>query len=201
MSTSSTLYLSFGDSGAIFRGRPNNQANSGPLAPETSGVSDALYQAAANNNPVSGGDFTVMAVGSLGHIIRSNRQGNASGTWSTVYTASGPTALYAITYGNGVWIAAGQGDTVLRSTDNGTTWTRSKSGQASVTWKWAAYGNGTFMLVGGPGGKVSFSTNGGITWEKGSGGTTSDLTSVAYSPELNRFVAVGTDGAVVVVKG
>jgi len=201
MSASSTLYLSFGEDGVIFRGRPNNQPNSGPLAPETSGVSDTLHQAAANNDPVNGGDFTVMAVGNQGHIIRSNRQGDASGTWSTVYTASGPTALYAITYGNGVWIAAGQGDTVLRSTDNGTTWTRSKTGQASVTWKWAAYGNGTFMMVGSPGGKVSFSTNNGITWEKGSGGTTGDLTSIAYSPELNKFVAVGTEGSVVVAQG
>lgn len=193
-----TLYLSVGQNGVIFRGRPNNQPNSAPLVPETSGVSDTLYQVAADNDPVNGGAFNTMISGDQGHIIKSSRLGDNAGTWVTVYTA--PKSLYAMVYGNNTWIAAGLDDTILVSTDNGGSWTAKTSRSGNISWLWGAYGNGKFVLVG-TNGKIIYSQDNGATWVKANSGTTNDLQAIAYSPDLNRFVAVGNNGTIVSVEG
>jgi len=192
-----TLYLSTGYGGQIFRGRPNNQSNSGPIVLEVSGTTETLYQVAANNDPINGGAFTVMISGQGGSILKSSRLGDNPGTWNKVYTSSYP--LWAMVYGNGKWIAAGQNDTVLVSTDNGTSWSSHPTGITGALWQWGVYGNGQFVLVG-YSGYVAYSSN-GITWTRGQSGTSENLYGVEYSPSLNTFVAVGNNGALVTVQG
>lgn len=146
----------------------------------------------------------IVVVGTGGSILLSNRNGTNPGTWQTVHSAGTP--LFGIAYGNGSWVAVGQGNKVLTSTD-GYTWTTRVGAQKSSDWQWITYGNGTFVAVGGAVvngqeiGTVMFSTDGGVTWTRGNSGSKKSLSSIAYSPELNKFVAVGVGGAIVTVDG
>ena len=192
----STLYLSFGTHGGIWRGRPNNQPNSGPLVKETCPVDDTLHQAAGNNNTTSGGSFIVMASGNLGHIVRSVRYGANNGDWTLSKTQANP--LYAMIYGSGHWVAAGDNDTILTSSDNGANWTTKNSKWPGSQWRWGAYGNGRFVLVG-LNGRITYSTDNGSTWSKASSGSTEDFTGVAYSPTFDSFAACGSNHTIVIV--
>jgi len=190
-----TLYLSLGENGAIFRGRPNNEANSGPLVRENSGVNDVLYQAAANNG--GGGSYTIAVAGGSGRgiILTTTRTGNESGTWTVSYTGTRP--LNGVIYGDGDWVACGTGDTILLS-GNGTTWTATSTGIKGANWRWAAYGAGRFVVVGNAGYAAS-STDGGFTWTRENTGTKNTLNSVSYSNTLRKFMAVGTGGTLIEV--
>jgi len=198
-----TLYLTLGASGGIWTGKPNAQTGTGVLHKETSGTSESLYQSAASNVTTTS-TFKAVVVGYGGSILLSNRVGNNTGTWATVHSATQP--LLAVAYGNGHWVAAGNNNLVLTSS-NGSTWTEKAGAVKGAQWTWAAYGNGTFVVVGGfinkgkDTGVVMFSTDNGATWTRGNAGGASHLQSVAYSPQLNVFVAVGTDGSLVSVNG
>jgi hypothetical protein len=48
---------------------------------------------------------------------------------------------------------------------------------------------------------MMYSEDQGVTWIKGNPGTTKPLQSIAYSPQLNKFVAVGDNGVIVTVNG
>jgi hypothetical protein len=149
-------------------------------------------------------NYQVVVAGAGGSILLSNRYGLNTGTWSTVYSAGTP--LYGSAYGNGRWVVVGEGNKVVTSSD-GYTWTARSGSQRAANWNWVAYGNGTFVAVGGAIingqeiGTVMFSTDNGATWTTGNSGTKNTLSSVAYSPELNKFVAVGANGAIVTVNG
>jgi hypothetical protein len=298
------LYLTLGQNGGIWNGKPNTVTNTNDLVKESSGVSEALYEAASNapipttdvtftassysgsgttgvfryvTEQVGGGSetvvsgtnqvatlagvgwfitgtgvtngritsktstlvststagstvtrtyavtfvvsagsfsssasyqfvptFKVVVVGTAGSILLSYRDGDATGTWTKVKQAS--SGLEGVAYGNGNWVAVGQNNLVLTSTD-GNTWTESRGAFPGAQWNWIAYGNGKFVAVGSGTvngasvGAVMFSTNGGASWTRGNSGTTNHLQSVAYSPTLNVFVAVGNNGAIVTVNG
>ena len=140
-----------------------------------------------------------------GGIVLSNRNGQTTSTWNTVYTDS-TVNLRGSAYGNGVWISCGSDNTVVRST-NGSSWTKSSGAVPGATWWYMAYGNGKFVCVGYTtvnGQQVAalqYSTDDGVTWTKGSPGTTNRLYGITYSPELNVFVACGLGGALVSVDG
>jgi hypothetical protein len=71
--------------------------------------------------------------------------GGGSGSPGTTWTwRSGQ--LFSITYGNGLFVAAWRGGTLLTSPD-GVTWTLRTTGTASVI-EGVAYGNSLFMAVG-----------------------------------------------------
>jgi hypothetical protein len=223
MSTTGTLYLSFsegqnftidlstGDATTptttkIYRGKPDGTT---PLVPEDTGGGYAITAIAANNNTISGGTFTAVAVTSGGHILKSTRNGDAAGTWTNV--ANLPAALEGVAYGNGHWVAVGQPNAVYTST-NATTWTKTKGAISGAVWSWVTYGNGKFVAVGGAvhtqangnlesKGVIQYSTDNGATWTLGNAGTKNVLTSIAYSPTLNKFVAVGYNGTIVSVNG
>jgi hypothetical protein len=162
---------------------------------EISGVTDTLYQCAADNNPESGGGFKAVVVGSLGHILKSTRSGSFSSTWSIVHTAAVP--LRACAYGDGKWIAAGDDDVVLTSS-NGTSWTAITTGLGG-SWNWATWGGGKFVMVGDLG-VVAYSTN-GTSWTQITTDSDADMHSVVYSDSLNKFTAVGDGGIIVVSEG
>lgn len=197
-----SFYITLGNDGGIWIGKPNTITGDGPLSKESSGVVEVLYQAACDNEDTSG-SFNVVVVGQGGSILRSQRTGSSSGTWTKVHQAS--SGLEGIVYGGSKWVAVGKNNLVVTST-NGTTWTESKGAQSGAQWNWMAYGNGKYVAVGSAtiGGQsvgvVMYSTD-GVTWTKGNAGTSSHLQAVSYSPELNVFVAVGNNGAIVTVKG
>jgi hypothetical protein len=149
-------------------------------------------------------NYQVVIAGASGSILLSNRYGLSTGTWQTVHSAGTP--LYGSAYGNGGWVVVGEGNKVVTSSD-GYAWTTRSGSQRAANWNWVAYGNGTFVAVGGAIingqeiGTVMFSTDNGATWTTGNSGTKNTLSSVAYSPELNKFVAVGANGAIVTVNG
>jgi len=299
------LYLTLGQNGGIWNGKPNTVTNTSALVKETSGVSEALYEAASNSpipttdvtftatsysgsgttgvfryvtQQVGGGvevvtsgekkvanlaqlgwfvtgtgvtkgritsqstaivntttvgstvtrtyevtlvvtsgsfsssssyqfipTFKVVVVGTAGSILLSYRDGDATSTWSKVHQATNG-GLEGVAYGDGKWVAVGSNNKVLVST-NGSSWTQSTGSFPGAQWNWITYGNGTFVAVGSATvngqslGAVMYSSDGGATWTKGNSGTKSHLQSVAYSPNLNKFVAVGNDGAIVTVNG
>lgn len=197
------LYLTIGQNGGIWSGKPNAVTGTGTIYLETSGVTEPLYQAASNASTTTS-TFKVVVVGQSGDILSSNRNGDSTSTWTKVHTASKP--LQAVAYGNGIWVAGGNGNLVLHSA-NGTTWTEAQGAvKTSTTWAWAAYGNGKFVMVGtktlqgNQVGAAQYSTD-GITWTEASTGAQHPLQSVAYSPDLNVFVAVGNNGTIVSVNG
>jgi hypothetical protein len=126
--------------------------------------------------------------------------------------------LYAVTYGKGLYVAAGNHRTILTSA-NGAKWRVRVQNTNSQGWfSGVAYGNGTFVAVGngyqqywrlsspptfGPPGSAGYSTNtnsapiavstDGIHWRALRRGQKS-LSAVAFGKE--RFVAVGLDGII-----
>ena len=197
------LYLTLGQNGGIWSGKPNAVTGTGTIYLETSGVTEPLYQAASNAS-LTTSTFKVVVVGQSGDILLSNRTGDAPSTWSTVHTASKP--LQAVAYGNGMWVAGGNNNLVLHSS-NGTSWTEAQGAvKTSTTWAWAAHGNGKFVMVGTktlqgkPVGAAQYSTD-GINWTEATTGAQDPLQSIAYSPDLNVFVAVGDNGTIVSVDG
>ena len=200
--TTTTLYLTFGANGGIWAGKPNTDTGPATLRKESSGTTDMFYQAASDND-ITKSTYNVLVVTDGGKILKSVRTSSNTGTWSTVYTASTP--LYALATDGTTWVAGGTDNNITVS-DNTTSWTQGQGAVRGAVWNWAAYGNGKFVMVGYKTvngirqGAVQYSSN-GIGWTEGNPGTKSVLQSIAYSPTLGMFVAVGANGATVQVKG
>jgi hypothetical protein len=114
--------------------------------------------------------------------------------WHLRYSLpQGTTRLLSVTYGNGEFLATGDGlgDGSFTSPD-GLTWSKSGDIGWPVTYVWAVtYADNIFMAVGY---QVSTSPD-GVTWTpRTSGGWTYRLTGVTYGNGI--FVVVGTEGAV-----
>lgn len=203
--------------GAIFSGKPDPDLPAPQLYREyrSSDVNEVMYQFASDSqsyNPA----FTVLAVTSSsttdkGRILLSSRYGNEVSTWAEAYVAS--QRLQGCAFGNNTWIAVGRNNLVVRTTD-GVNWTELSGAVPGARWKWLTFGGGRFVAVGfntvpdpeNPAvdiqvGAVMYSDDDGLTWTSVNSGTKNQLSSVAYSPELNVFVAVGDNGTVVSVKG
>lgn len=108
---------------------------------------------------------------------------NTGGLWTSTdcinWTSLAPSVLpfnaagayNDLQYGNGVWVAVGNGNRIVRSFDNGVTWeTMSTSFPAGTSWTRIAYGNGIFtaiaFTVSTPMQAVTSSDN-GATWTLG----------------------------------
>jgi hypothetical protein len=90
-----------------------------------------------------------------------------------------------VTYGNGLFVAVGEGGAILTSPD-GVSWTARTSGTGD--WLFGVtYGNGLFVAVG-EGGTILTSRD-GVSWTARTSGTSNWLYGVAYGNGL--FVAVG----------
>jgi len=95
-----------------------------------------------------------------------------------------------ISYGNGIFVAAGESGTLYTSSD-GTAWEERGSG-AKQSLRDVVYGSGTFVAVGG-GGTILTSAD-GLTWTLQPSGTGLDLHGVGYG--RNTFVAIGDQGSI-----
>lgn len=95
-----------------------------------------------------------------------------------------------VSYGNGMFLAVGEGGALYTSSD-GVTWTARNSGTGHLLYD-AAYGKNAFLAVGGSG--TILSSPDGVTWSWQSSGTTEHLSGVAYGNDI--FVTVGDNGTI-----
>jgi uncharacterized membrane protein len=108
--------------------------------------------------------------------------GGAGTTWTVRNLGD---FLFGVTYGNGLFVAVGDGGVILTSPD-GVSWTRRASG-TSEWLRGVTYGNGLFVAVG-LGGTILTSPD-GVSWTRRTSGTGNPLIGVTYGNGL--FVAVG----------
>ena len=91
----------------------------------------------------------------------------------------------AVAYGNGVWIAVARSGTnrIMRSTDDGRTWSPIAATEANQ-WHDVAYGNGVWIAVSGNGtNRIMRSTDNGLTW------------NAIAAPQANEWRSIATNGS------
>ena len=94
--------------------------------------------------------------------------------------------------GSGVFLLVGHSGTILKSTDNGVSFSTVTSGTSSNI-RGVGFGNNTFVLVGASG-TILRSTDYGATFSTVTSGTTKHLNDVTFGN--NTFVAGGTRGTI-----
>ena len=87
-----------------------------------------------------------MAVGNSG-VLTTSTDGII---WTTRTSGFGTTAIFGVTYGNGLFVAVGDVGKLTASTD-GITWTARTSGFGTTTIFGVTYGNGLYVAVGNSG--------------------------------------------------
>jgi hypothetical protein len=110
-------------------------------------------------------------------------------TWINVFSGTS-SAVTALAYGNGLYLA-GLATTALLTSTDGITWTPRTSGVPTAQMNSLAYGAGVYVGVG-AGGFIVTSTD-AITWTSRTSGTASPLLQVIYG---NGFFVAGGDGGV-----
>ncbi len=113
-------------------------------------------------------------------------------TWTTRTPPGAALNWSSVTYSNGVFIAVSSNSSnnnIMRSTD-GINWSLSTI-TTTTSWRRAAYGNGTWVVVGAS--SAAYSTDNGVTWTMGSPPVTT-WNSVAFGNDT--FVAVATSGQI-----
>ena len=164
----------------------------------TSAVADSLDRWNWRNpspplNPLAAiayANGTFVAVGGrFGYILRSTDGTNWTRQWTPTDEITVEEIrsfwLYGVAWGNGRWVAVGEGGVVLSSPD-ARCWTRHDSGIVQRL-NAVAYGNGTFVAVG-TGGRILTSTD-GMTWAIRTPGVTTELRAVTHGN--NMWVVVG----------
>lgn len=141
---------------------------------------------------------TVVAVGETGLVVRSANGGN---TWTQVANPGLFGDLISVANdGNGVWLAAGDfGTSLLRSTDDGQTWTAPTAPSAislrAIAWHpdtdWILAGEGTTTLSG----IIYRSIDNGTTWQLLAGDLTAPINSLAINT-AGEITAVGESGLI-----
>jgi len=116
--------------------------------------------------------------------------GGGSGAGTTWTLRNLGDSLNGVTYGNGLFVAVGEGGTILTSRD-GVTWTQRTSGTSNDLYS-VTYGNGLFVAVGAKG--TILTSPDGVSWTARASGTDEWLWGVAYGNST--FVAVGGGGAI-----
>jgi hypothetical protein len=133
------------------------------------------------------GDKTFVIVSDNGSILTS-RDGDS---W-TIQLSKASYNIYGIAYGKDEFIAVAvenSASVVVLTSQDGISWTKTPSNIGSPV---VAYGNGTFVAVGGAG--LIMTSKDGVAWSTTTSGTTSDLYALTYTG--NMFVAVGDNGII-----
>src|SRR5690606_32402124 len=108
----------------------------------------------------------------------------------TVVNSGTSQELRGVAYGNGLWVAVGNGGTIRTST-NGTSWTGRTSGTSNNLLD-VAYANGLWVAAGWNG--TILTSPDGTSWTSRSSGTSRDLHCFAYANGL--WVVVGLGGTI-----
>ncbi len=174
------------------------------------------FVAVGNNNtvallgnaslPVVTGDFkavvygenSFMAVGAFGSEGAVYQSDTAGVSWNgplvdAVTKASiASSGLYAVTYGNGTFVAAGLSGKLLTYTGN--VYNNSLVSGVTTHLRAAAFGNGTFVVAGDNGAIITSSD--AASWTVRSSGITTQINAMSYGN--GSFVAVGAGGVILI---
>ena len=128
-----------------------------------------------------------------GHIAFSNNGGE---TWTMQQVGAGKLTandLYAIWFAdNQHGMAVGQADTVLVTSDGGTTWaTGTATGAGAILYAVTENDGGGIWWVGTTTGRLYYSTDQGTTWTQRTFGGTATVNSIRFANTLAGFLADG----------
>jgi hypothetical protein len=115
--------------------------------------------------------------------------GNAPNNWIARDANFGTSQIMSISYGNGVWVAAGDSGSLRTSSDNGVTWVTQTSNFGSTQIKSITYGN-SLWVAGGDSGQIRTSTN-TVTWV-----TQTTFSTTELPVGLGTVVAAGSGGSI-----
>jgi len=108
-------------------------------------------------------------------------------TWNTQTSNFGSSAINAVAYGNGVWVAGGAGGALRTSTDNAVTW-NTQTSNFTTSIASLKYGNGVWMAGGFA--RICLSKDDAVTWTSLSSGVANFVPNFAYGN--GTWVAAGT---------
>jgi hypothetical protein len=106
-------------------------------------------------------------------------------------------AWRGITWGAGKFVAVGAigiTNRAMTSEDGGETWTAQDTTGLDNPWRDVVFGNGIFVAVASSGTNQVMTSPDGETWTGKTAASTNGWRALAYSRELNRFVAVAVTG-------
>ena len=174
------LFVAVGDGGRIVR------SSDGGLnwSPETSNTT-------ANLRDVIAHGMSLIAVGDGGTTLR--RFGTAT-SWDTTASATPKSIRAVASNGLNILVAVGDDGLVLRSTDQGLSWSKQTLSGAPDLRGVSGGANSAHFVAVGLGGRIVRSTNFGVDWETVFQWS-DDFYDVA-SDATNRFIAVGAGGAI-----
>ena len=175
---------------------------------------NSIYAGSAN-----GTQYTAIAVGQTGTIVRATRTLNTNGTWSArpTYIGGNTSAnllsdLYGVASDDSVqsatskWVAVGQYGMIQYSLDDGDSWTQVTSPVESAL-NAVRYGNGTWVAVGDDGvivknsGNIALANNwtqvdtSNLSWNNGASYGNiydRDLVAIDYTSTYDKFNIGGT---------
>ncbi|MDQ1249498.1 MAG: large repetitive protein [Actinomycetota bacterium] len=161
------------------------QAAVGPDWTSRTAVSGRWMSVAHGCPTTSTCTFVAVSNADVGNVVMTSPDGI---TW-TARTASSVGKWWSVAYGNGLFVAVGNG--AVMTSPNGVTWT----GQAAAVdqqWLSVTYGNGLFVAVANSGTNRIMSSPDGITWTARTAPVANFWNSVTYGNGL--FVAVAYSG-------
>ncbi|WP_249897903.1 Ig-like domain-containing protein [Paenibacillus sp. PK3_47] len=185
--------------------------NSGKIVTSTDGISwtkASDSKTAKNLTAVAYGNGKYVAVGADGTIVfsldgvkwevktpKEDEDDSKENSEGSKVDARWLNNLNNITYGSDKFVAVGASGTVITSPDNtkGAVYTT----DSQVNLNGVASGNGVFMAAG-DGGKVFSSDDLWANSHIETTGTTDKLNAIGYFAELNRFIAVGDSGVMII---
>ncbi len=196
-------FVAVGDSGKIVKST-NNASSWG------------VYNAGTDYqfNGIAFGGSTFNVVGANGYPYRSDNNGSSwsrvtpTASWATLspngYSYYYNRNLYGVAFGNSTFVAVGDYGKIVRSTDNGASWSHVTSGKYEGSGAYSLYGtnylrgvtfgNNTFVAVGYTG-KIIRSTNDGSSWDNVTAVNSDNLYGVTFGN--GTFVAVGQSGTII----
>lgn len=156
-------------------------------------IYDVIY---ANNMFVGVGENGCIRYSNYNDLVSTDESGSIvsinDDTWTEI--AVGDRDFKGIAYGNGTFVAIGDGGTLAYSTD-GITWTNKTIFGGNGSFETICYGNGKFVALGN--GTINAYSEDGITWFANpslSISATDIIYDVIYAN--NKYVAVGTNGVI-----
>lgn len=144
-----------------------------------------LFGIATNEN-------RIMTVGK-GLVLLSSKDSGFK--WEVMYKGTKQLSFYDIAFGNGFWIAVGEGYRNVIVVEDSNNKIEEHGVGTKNTLKGVAFSkNDNSWVIVGHEGVVFNSKDNGSSWEQKYSGTTEDLLSVAFNGK--RFIAVGTNGII-----
>ncbi len=143
------------------------------------------------------GDNSYIAVGAFGSEGAVYRSDSAGVSWvgplvNTSGVSIASSGLYAISYGNGTFVAAGLSGKLLTYTGN--VYNNNLVTGVTTHLRAAAFGNGVFVVAGDNGAIIT--SGDAATWTVRNSGVTAQINALSYGN--GKFVAVGAGGVILV---